>query len=118
MGANPNLRQLQVRKVGGLDAEFMAWLGGEGNAAGGMLKGFMVERCDGLVLHSVGEFAWLGGLRALRELRIEGCGGVDVGVLRAVGAALGVRVRGAMEGSKDEKDLGEDGVMEVDEACL
>jgi hypothetical protein len=69
-------------------------------------------------LRSAGEFAWFGGLVALRELRVEGCGGVDEGVLRGFCAGLGLRVGEVMGDSKDEKGFGHDGVMEVDEACL
>lgn len=117
MGANPDLGELRVRKVGGVDAEFMAWLGGEGNPARGRLNVLVVERCDVLVLRSVGEFAWLGALGALRELRVEGCGGVDLGVLRGVCAGLGLGVGGVIGKSEDERGVGDDGVMEVDEAC-
>lgn len=115
MARNPGLAELRVRKVRGVDGEFVRWLGSEANPGRARLAVLGIEECAGLQMGRVEDYDWLGGLEGLTHLRISGCRLVDEKVLR------GVSENYKNGGYWDELDADDkiacEGVMEVDEAC-
>ena len=68
---NPNLRELRLRNVAGVDLEFVQWLGTyygyketetSNMARPGQLKILALENCSNLVVGSVDDLRWLGSL--------------------------------------------------------
>ncbi|KAL9107649.1 MAG: hypothetical protein Q9227_007456 [Pyrenula ochraceoflavens] len=73
---NPGLKELCLRKVSGVDEEFVEWLGGEW-AGRKKLKVLEVEECDELRIEEEKDAEWVKGLEGLEVLSFHRCANVD-----------------------------------------
>lgn len=116
---NPGLRELRLRKVRGVDGEFVEWLGSEGNKYRSNLTVLCIEECVNLELAQAEDYFWLSKLHGLTSLQISGCAHVDEKSLRMMSEGLRIKNTGRQWSETDGVEANgiEDGVLEVDEAC-
>ena len=113
---NPGLRSLRLRKVRGVDEDFVNWLGSDANTCRSNLAALRIEECANLELLQAEDYLWLSGLDGLTSLKIFGCARVDEKKLRGMYEGLKIKEVGAFDQTVDWRS--DNGVLEVDESCL
>jgi hypothetical protein len=113
---NPRLRSLRLRKVRGVDEEFVDWLGSDANTSRSNLAVLCIEECANLELSQAEDYFWLSKLDGLTNLKIFGCARVDEKKLRSMYEGLKIKEMGGFDQQTVESS--DNGILEVDESCF
>ena len=120
LSSNAALKEMRLRKVRGVDKEFVSWLGSSANTNRSKLMKLSVEDCPSLELSRTEDYLWLGMLDGLTSLEISGCAQVDDKELRRTCESLRIRhIGGYWEEAGTANEMRSNpGVLEVDDTCL